>query len=41
MMNYEILGQIRVSGRPGVSAPRARKIEALLAALLADRKSVV
>ncbi|WP_328603658.1 AfsR/SARP family transcriptional regulator [Amycolatopsis sp. NBC_00345] len=41
MMNYEILGQIRVSGRPGVSAPRARKIETLLAALLAKNNQVV
>ncbi|HEY3712393.1 MAG TPA: AfsR/SARP family transcriptional regulator [Amycolatopsis sp.] len=40
-MNYEILGQIRVSGRPGVSAPRARKIETLLAALLAKNNQVV
>ncbi|SEO46293.1 AfsR/SARP family transcriptional regulator [Amycolatopsis saalfeldensis] len=41
MMNYEILGQIRVSGRPGVSAPRARKIETLLAVLLAKNNQVV
>lgn len=41
MMNYEILGQIRVSGRPGVSAPRARKIETLLAVLLAKSNQVV
>ncbi|MFF4594473.1 AfsR/SARP family transcriptional regulator [Amycolatopsis sp. CA-161197] len=40
-MNYEILGQIRVSGRPGVSAPRARKIETLLAVLLAKSNQVV
>ncbi|MDT8911885.1 AfsR/SARP family transcriptional regulator [Amycolatopsis sp. PS_44_ISF1] len=40
-MNYEILGQIRVSGRPGVSAPRARKIETLLAVLLAKNNQVV
>ncbi|MDQ2583531.1 AfsR/SARP family transcriptional regulator [Saccharothrix yanglingensis] len=40
-MNYEILGQIRVSGRPGVSAPRARKVETLLAVLLAKDNQVV
>ncbi|MFI5614926.1 BTAD domain-containing putative transcriptional regulator [Amycolatopsis sp. NPDC051903] len=41
MMNYEILGQIRVSGRPGVRAPRARKIETLFAVLLAKNNQVV
>lgn len=40
-MNYEILGQMRISGRPGVSAPRARKIETLLAVLLAKSNQVV
>ncbi len=40
-MNYEILGQLRISGRPGVSAPRARKIETLLAVLLAKNNQVV
>ncbi|TVT61810.1 AfsR/SARP family transcriptional regulator [Amycolatopsis rhizosphaerae] len=40
-MHYEILGEIRVSGPPGVSAPRARKIETLLAVLLAKRNQVV
>ncbi|WP_018681335.1 AfsR/SARP family transcriptional regulator [Actinokineospora enzanensis] len=40
-MYYEILGQIRVSGRPGVSAPRARKVETLLAVLLAKNNQVV
>jgi DNA-binding SARP family transcriptional activator len=40
-MNYEILGPIRVSGRPGVSAPRARKVETLLAILLAKANQVV
>jgi DNA-binding SARP family transcriptional activator len=39
-MNYEILGQLTVGGRPGVSAPRARKIETLLAVLLAKRNQV-
>lgn len=41
MLNYEILGQIRVSGRPGVCAPRARKIETLLSVLLAKNNQVV
>jgi DNA-binding SARP family transcriptional activator len=40
-MDYEILGQMRVGGRPGVSAPRARKIETLLAVLLARHNQVV
>jgi DNA-binding SARP family transcriptional activator len=40
-MNYEILGQMRISGRPGVSAPRARKIETLLTVLLAKNNQVV
>lgn len=40
-MNYEILGQIRVSGPPGVGAPRARKVETLLAVLLAKANQVV
>jgi SARP family transcriptional regulator, regulator of embCAB operon len=39
-MNYEVLGQMRVGGRPGVSAPRARKIETLLAVLLARHNQV-
>ncbi|GAA3548041.1 hypothetical protein GCM10022222_34560 [Amycolatopsis ultiminotia] len=41
MLNYEILGQLRVSGRPGVSAPRARKVETLLSVLLAKSNQVV
>jgi DNA-binding SARP family transcriptional activator len=40
-MNYEILGQIQVSGSPGVSAPRARKVETLLAILLTKANQVV
>src|SRR3982751_4199053 len=40
-MNYEILGQLSVGGRAGVSAPRARKIETLLAVLLAKHNQVV
>ena len=39
-MDYAILGQIRVEGRPGVSAPRARKVETLLAVLLVKRNEV-
>lgn len=34
LMSYEILGQLRISGRPGVRVPRARKVETLLAVLL-------
>lgn len=41
MLDYEILGQLRISGGPGVNAPRARKIETLLAVLLAKRNQVV
>jgi DNA-binding SARP family transcriptional activator len=41
MLNFEILGQIRVSGGPGVGAPRARKTETLLAILLAKNNQVV
>jgi SARP family transcriptional regulator, regulator of embCAB operon len=41
MLNFEILGQIRVSGGPGVGAPRARKTETLLAVLLAKNNQVV
>jgi SARP family transcriptional regulator, regulator of embCAB operon len=33
-LSYEVLGQLRVSGRPGVRTPRARKVETLLAVLL-------
>ncbi|MBP2327139.1 DNA-binding SARP family transcriptional activator [Kibdelosporangium banguiense] len=40
-MNYEILGQIQVSGAPGVCAPRARKVETLLAILLTKANQVV
>jgi SARP family transcriptional regulator, regulator of embCAB operon len=40
-MEYEILGQLRVSGEPGVCAPRARKIETLLAVLVAKANQVV
>ncbi|MEU0534932.1 AfsR/SARP family transcriptional regulator [Amycolatopsis tolypomycina] len=39
-MDYQILGQLQVGGRPGVSAPRARKIETLLAVLLVKRNQV-
>jgi SARP family transcriptional regulator, regulator of embCAB operon len=34
LMSYEILGQLRISGCPGVRTPRARKVETLLAVLL-------
>jgi SARP family transcriptional regulator, regulator of embCAB operon len=34
-MEYDILGQLRIRGGPGVRAPEARKIETLLAILLA------
>lgn len=40
-MNYDILGQIRISGASGVKAPRARKVETLLAILLAKSNQVV
>jgi DNA-binding SARP family transcriptional activator len=40
-MNYEVLGQIRVSGASGVTAPTARKVETLLAILLAKANQVV
>jgi SARP family transcriptional regulator, regulator of embCAB operon len=40
-MSYEILGQLRVSGRPGVRTPRARKVETLLAVLLARANRTV
>ena len=40
-MEYEILGQLRVSGGPGVRAPQARKVETLLAVLLAKANQAV
>ncbi|WP_367127390.1 BTAD domain-containing putative transcriptional regulator [Saccharothrix sp. HUAS TT1] len=40
-MRYEILGELRVVCAEGVIAPRARKIEALLAILLARANQVV
>jgi SARP family transcriptional regulator, regulator of embCAB operon len=40
-MEYEILGQLRVVGGPGVRAPRARKIETLLAILVAKANQIV
>ena len=40
-MNYEILGQPRVSGGPGVRAPQARKVETILAVLLAKANQAV
>lgn len=40
-MRYEILGELQVIGHEGVVAPRARKIEALLAILVARANQVV
>jgi len=41
MLSYDILGPLRVSGRPGVCTPRARKIETLLSVLLAKNNQAV